>query len=282
MFRLFFLAPILFSLSCSSESLPQKSGFISLSPAITETIFYLNAQDQLIGRSDYCFDPMEAKQLPSFGTAFTPNWEALSAQAPKAILADQSIGSQNEAIKQIAPTYELAWLEEKDIEESIEKMGEILEKETEAKQLLLQFQEVFQKPKQLDERKILILMLGSDISKGQIWYIRKDSLHGQALQATGFQNAAPEMLSTPSMSIEQLLQINPDIILLLGPDSITTETSQQSIAQLKQLSQLQAVKNQQIARIEMKNAMGIGPGILNLPAKIKETIALLPIVKNND
>ena len=74
------------------------------------------------------------------------------------------------------------------------------------------------------------------------------------------------------MSIEELISINPDIILLIGRDDIEAETLNQTLSILRKLTQITAVQKNQIARVNMKNIYGTGPGILELPQKINETI----------
>ena len=271
---IFLLFPLL---ACSSTNQTERKGFISLHPAITETIFYLKAQDKLIGRSTYCNNPSEAEKLPVFGTSFTPNLEAIAQKSPKALLADQSIGAQNAALRQITTVHELAWLSKDDIESSIAELGKILQAEDAANTLVQRFEMEFSIPDTIiAPPRVLILMLGSDMDKGQLWYIRQDSLHGTALEVAGFQNAAPKVKTTPSMSFEELILSNPDIILLVGNESIDKASSEDMIASLMRFSQIKAVQNEQIARIEMHNAIGIGPRLLELPTKIIETIALLP------
>ena len=272
-------------LACSGSSLPEKnvetenktSGLISLHPAITETIFYLGAQDKLIGRSDYCTNPSEAEKLAKFGTSFTPNLEAIAKEKPQGIFADQSIAAQNNSLKQLTTVHELAWQTKEDIESSIATLGQILEVRDAADALVLQFQQNLAAARQPQNKEsVLMIMLGSDIQKGQIWYIRKDSLHGTALEAAGYHNAAPEVKTTPSMSLEELIAINPDIILLMGTDALNQKTVEDTISILRQLPQLNAAQRNHIARIHMHNVHGIGPGILELPQNIIKTIESLP------
>lgn len=260
-----------------SETIGTTSGFISLHPAITETIFYIGAQDKLVGRSDYCTNPSHAEKLPNFGTSFTPNLEAIAKEKPLGILADQSIAAQNDSLKQITAVHELAWLTKEDLEQSIAYLGKLLDAEEKSEALVSRIKKELAAPaKHQNDQKVLMVMLGSDINSGQIWYIRKDSLHGTALSAAGFQNAAPDIKATPSMSIEELISINPDIILLMGTADIDEKRTKDVISFMKQFSQIKAARDNRIARVQMHNIHGIGPGILELPQKIIETIESLP------
>ncbi|PKM57774.1 MAG: ABC transporter substrate-binding protein [Firmicutes bacterium HGW-Firmicutes-3] len=50
---------------------------ISLSPEITEIIFALDAGELMIGRSTYCDNPIETKDIQDFGTLFDLNVESI-------------------------------------------------------------------------------------------------------------------------------------------------------------------------------------------------------------
>ena len=52
---------------------------ISLAPNVTEIIYALGAGDWLVGRTDYCNYPEQATGLPSIGTLWEPNLEAVLA-----------------------------------------------------------------------------------------------------------------------------------------------------------------------------------------------------------
>lgn len=59
---------------------------ISLSPAITEMIYAIGAQQQLIGDAQYCDYPAAAKKLPKFGSFDTVNAELVVAAKPDLVL----------------------------------------------------------------------------------------------------------------------------------------------------------------------------------------------------
>ena len=259
------------SVSETNDNREKINGFISLHPSITETIFYLEAQDKLIGRSDYCSRPKEVRLLPKFGTSLTPNLEAIAKEKPKGVLVSQS--TEGDSLQQISTVHTLAWRTQEDMKSSIIDLGKLLETEQRAAELIRRFEQEFIIPEEpKTNEKVLMMMIGSDIQKGQIWYIRKDSLHGTALEVAGFQNAGPDVKTTPSMSIEELIAINPDIILLIGNDDIDEATLNQMLSILQKLTQITAVQKNQIARVKMQNIYGTGPGILTLPQKINETI----------
>lgn len=57
------------------EKKPDK--IVSVAPSITETIFALDAEELLVGRTDYCDYPMETSAIASIGTLKDPNIEKI-------------------------------------------------------------------------------------------------------------------------------------------------------------------------------------------------------------
>jgi iron complex transport system substrate-binding protein len=64
---------------------PQR--MVSMAPSITETIFALGAEDNLVGRTDYCNYPVEATNITSIGGFSTPNLEIIASLNPDLIIA---------------------------------------------------------------------------------------------------------------------------------------------------------------------------------------------------
>ncbi|MHA1819183.1 MAG: ABC transporter substrate-binding protein [Promethearchaeota archaeon] len=71
---------------------------ISMAPSITETLFALGVQDRLIGVTDYCNYPAEAKNITSIGGFSTPDLEKIVALKPDLVI---SATYNKEAIEKI-------------------------------------------------------------------------------------------------------------------------------------------------------------------------------------
>jgi iron complex transport system substrate-binding protein len=59
---------------------------VSLAPAITETLFHIGAGPQIVGRTDHCNFPDAATQVPSMGSLFPPNLEAIIRAKPDVVI----------------------------------------------------------------------------------------------------------------------------------------------------------------------------------------------------
>ena len=73
---------------------------ISLVPSVTELIFALGAEDRLVGITDYCDFPPEARRKPSVGGMVSPSLETIVALRPDVVVATDS-GNRQETFGQL-------------------------------------------------------------------------------------------------------------------------------------------------------------------------------------
>src|SRR5579872_4617030 len=64
---------------------------VSLAPSVTETLFALGLGDRVVGDTDFCDYPAEAKQKTRIGGPINPNIEAIAALHPDLVVATRSI-----------------------------------------------------------------------------------------------------------------------------------------------------------------------------------------------
>jgi iron complex transport system substrate-binding protein len=60
---------------------------VSVSPALTEIVYALGAEDKLIGRTDYCDYPEEVFDIPSVGAIDNPDIEIIAELEPDVVIA---------------------------------------------------------------------------------------------------------------------------------------------------------------------------------------------------
>jgi iron complex transport system substrate-binding protein len=66
---------------------PAKMRIVSLSPGVTEMLFVLGVGDSIVGATDYCNYPPEAKRIERVGSLGKPNVEKLLALSPDLVVA---------------------------------------------------------------------------------------------------------------------------------------------------------------------------------------------------
>ncbi len=67
---------------------------VSLSPAVTEIIYALGAQDLLVGRTDFCVYPPEAESIPSIGGISNLNIEKILSLNPDLVISGSMVGKK--------------------------------------------------------------------------------------------------------------------------------------------------------------------------------------------
>ena len=72
----------------------QPQRVVSLSPAVTEIIYALGAQDLLVGRTDFCEYPAEAQDIPSIGGISNLNIESILALNPDLVISGSMVGKK--------------------------------------------------------------------------------------------------------------------------------------------------------------------------------------------
>ncbi|NUM56244.1 MAG: ABC transporter substrate-binding protein [Candidatus Hydrogenedentes bacterium] len=84
-----FLLQAVASLGCDSSGSSRASarkGIITFGPNITETVFALGQGDRIVGVTDFCDYPPEAKSIQRVGGYLDPDLETITALAPELII----------------------------------------------------------------------------------------------------------------------------------------------------------------------------------------------------
>ena len=241
---------------------------ISLHPSITETMFHLGAEGFLVGRSDYCAFPSKSLELSPFGTAITPNFESIAQAKPTYILGDMSLAQHKDNLDKLGTVSILPWLSMEDMKRSIQQLGELTNTESTANQTVEDLQSHLKRTPNPEAPSVLLLLGGSDIDKGQLWFIKPESVHGEMLKASGYHNAIDAGHNVPQMGIEELLALNPPVIALFGDAKEPLKDLEQKKVQIQNIADLKAVQDGHVCVVTLPNAFGTGPSIL-------ETIPLL-------
>ena len=246
---------------------------VSLSPGVTETIVALGAGEQLVGISDYCQLP-EGGTENRVGTAITPHYEAIAKLAPALILTSEVRGEQLSPLSRLAPTHSLPWLTLEEWAQSVLELGKLLAKRDAAQRLHDELLSTLRVAPKEDAPRILLVLDYGDSGSTQIWFIRKNSIHGAALEAAGAQNAVTdEVKGTPHLNPEQLLAVDPDGILLLR-SAVDARKDEDARSRFARFTPLRAIKENRVGIVNMDGAMTVGPSVLRLVpllrAKIEE------------
>jgi len=250
------------------------SRVVSLDPGITETIIALAATDRLVARPDHSEQWPQVADLPSVGTGLTPNYEGIVRAQPDLILTSGSRGAVLSDLQSIAPTRSLPWLTVADVAGGIRVIGEVLGRKEAGELLATQIQQGLRDRVTADSPSVLLLIGGPSAANPDLFYIKADSLHGAALAAGGGRNAIQQKVrGMPSISIERLLDIDPDLILIMLADDEASDDDLRNHRQFwSRLDMLSAVQGERVDFLIGTHLFFIGPGILDLAEAVRTRV----------
>ena len=237
------------------------SRIISLAPSVTEMLFAIGAGTQVVGVTQFCDFPAEAKQKAKVGYT-NPNLESLVALDPDLIVAPQEFLKPDligklEQLK--IPVFILADRTVEDVFAHIQTLGRMLDRSTEATALGMDLRQHIARIKGRTQSAVpvrVLYVLNSEplITVGPGSFI--DQLIGLA---GGVNVAAKSVTAYPRLSMEVVLQENPDILIFpTGEAEGISESEQQA---WRKWSTLAAVKQNNLRQIPADLLNRPGPRI---------------------
>ncbi len=235
---------------------------VSLAPSITEMLFALGLDQEIVGVTEFCNYPPAALDKPKVGYA-QPNLESIVALEPELIVAPKSflrVDLLNRLEQLKIPTMLLDAQTVEDILRHIQLLGRMVGRvpeslkvtETIRKQMTVLTARLEGRP-----RPTLLFVINTDplITVGPGSYIH------QLIELAGARNAA-ESAGTPypRLSIEEVLRQNPEFLLF--PTGQFEGIPQAEQDQWRRWTSLEAVKRNQFMHINSDILNRPGPRVL--------------------
>jgi len=123
----------------------------------------------------------------------------------------------------------------------------------------------------------VLVVLGEGTGKlSEIYFVRRNSIHGAALRAAGARNAVPgDVTGVPRLSIEELLRLDPEAIIVLVAPTPSGPSDADILQDYEALEPLTARKTNRIAVLKSDEAFANGPRVLTLTEHLKQKLAEL-------
>ncbi len=237
---------------------------VSHVPPITETLFALGLGDRLVGVSDYCDYPEEAKSKPSVGNYYNPSIESIVALEPDLVLTD----GHSDSIKQL-DELEITYLvvDPKDIDdifESIELLGRATGIERTARKLIddmkREIESVQEQVKDAPGVRVIYLIDATDLTNP--WTAGPGSFVDHLINMAGGENIAARAIGAwVQISIEEIVSADPEVIILPGKHG-TAFTVPEVLENNPAWRETNAVKEGNIYVIDGDLVDGYGPRIV--------------------
>lgn len=198
---------------------------VSLAPSLTEIVFALGRGDQLVGVTDFCDYPPEARSKPRVGGPMTPDLERVVRLRPDLALATAE-GNPRQTLAQLARLHIPVFAVKADgyagILGSVEAVGRALRAEREAAALVQDIQDrvaVIRRAVAHRVRPRVLYLVWTDplIAAGPATYIH------DLMEMAGGENVVRERsVPYPRLSWEEVVGAAPEVILVAshrdGPD----------------------------------------------------------------
>ena len=246
----------------SINKVPER--IVSHVPSITEMLFSLGLGERIVGVSDYCDYPEEAKLKPKVGNYFDPSIENIVALNPELVLTD----GHSESIKQLdnlGITYLV--IDPKDIDsilKDIELLGKATGIEGRAEKLIKDMKnnisEVLNRVKDSPSVRVLYIIDATDLNNP--WTAGPGSFIDSLINMAGGENIAAKAPSAwVQFSIEEIVSSDPEIIILPAKHG-TAFTSPELLKTHPAWREITAVKQDRICIIDGDLVERTGPRIV--------------------
>jgi iron complex transport system substrate-binding protein len=220
---------------------------VSIAPSITETLYELGLGDRLVGDTDYCDYPPQAKSLPHVGALLNPSLEKIVALKPDLVLGTDE-ANRRETADQLdrlgIPLYGVTAHTVEGTLQSLEDLGHILDWDQPTQKLVARLRArvaAIEKQVQGEPRPKVLFV---------VWYRPLITAGNQTFISDVIRRAGGESISDdlksewPHMGLEEVLKRAPDVILF--PRTEAFAPSLDEFQKLPGWRDLTAVKNHHI------------------------------------
>ncbi len=250
---------------------PQR--IISSSPAITEMLFALGLGERVVGVSEFCKYPPEAKSKPKIGGFFDPNYETIASLKPDLVVVLKDnyhafAGFEKLGVRTIAA--DVLTLDA--ILQSIRKVGRACGEESRGVALATDIENRLERLRRKtadSPRPRTLFVIERTLGARRIADVHvasKDGFFDKIATAAGGATVSCEgPVSFPLVSSEGILKLNPEVIIDLSPGLNQSGLSKEEmLADWETLSTVDAVKNGRVYLFDADYATVPGPRFILL------------------
>jgi len=237
---------------------PQR--IVSLVPAVTEILYALGQEKQVVGVTSFCDYPAETKQKPRVGGYADPNLEAILLQQPDLVLLDAAISSPALLAQLERLGLTVYVVNPHGLQETVEllrRMGQITGAPATGEQLAGQLEEAIARARQVGQRcahpRVLFCVMDQPLVVAG-----PNTLVDDLISVAGGENLVPVGRNRyPTWGNEALLLADPDIILM----SIMNNQVDSS-ARFADLPELTAIRQGRVYHLNPDLVLRPGPRLV--------------------
>jgi len=286
----FFVTIVLLVAACDKQKAPQPSGppvrVVSTSPSITEMMFALGAGDRLVGVTDYCTYPPEAREIAKIGGIINPSLEAIVALHPDLVV----LGNLNAAFRAKLEALNIPFLmfpenTIADILNNIQLLADRLGEPERGRQLVQRIENNMATIRQgLDNkqrREVMFVVGRTPGTVNDIYVVGQRAFLSDLIEMAGGKNAFGDLAQQyAKVSKEEILARAPEIILESTHGQNLTVAGQAEMRRTwSALGYLPAVRNRQIYFLNDDYLLIPGPRFVQT---LKKLTTILRVENSDD
>ncbi len=257
-----------------APALPSRADrIVSMAPDLTEILFALGLDEQIVGVTQYSDYPPAAKEKPNVGSFWQPNIEAVVAAKPSLVIVLGSPQQKNLAERLRRIGYKTLMVNLERVNDFFEATAEIAAatgRQRQAHELIGSIRE---------KLKALSSLVGDEAKVRVLWVVQREPLRvagrntfvNELIELAGGENAiGPTVHKYPPIGAEQVIISRPDVII--EPDMGQENPAAQQDAALRYWSRFKnmpAVTNERVYVIPGGAVSRLGPRLY----EATETIA---------
>jgi len=203
-----------------SITLVGQSRIITLSPSLNEIVFALGMGENVVANTMYSNYPKASQDLPKVGSYANVSAEKILAFKPTIVLSQNYDKKFLNILKQLkinTKVFKTSTLD--DIKNTIKDLGIYFDKTSRAMALIVSINKSLESLKNIVKDKKILIVISPRQSLSQGIYVTGNYIYFEdIIKASSNKNAFYSKSSAqPIVNAEKIINMNPDIIILLAP-----------------------------------------------------------------
>ena len=223
---------------------------VSLAPSVTETLYALGVQDRLVGDTDYCDFPQDARNKTKVGAILNPSIETIASLHPDVVFVTKINRLETvHALETLGiPSYATDPHTVDAILASTQRLAEILgvpdSGAAVTSDLRYRLTDLHQRLASQPVRRVLFVVWTEPLLS-----IGKDTFIADAIQHAGGVSVVDSSQSWPQVNLEEVVHLQPEFLIFTESHSQTSMPGIDALAQLPGWRILDAVRNRRYVTI---------------------------------
>jgi iron complex transport system substrate-binding protein len=224
---------------------------VSLAPSITETLYALGLQNELVGDTDYCDYPPDAQHKPKVGGAINPSLEAIAALHPDLVFVTKAL-NRLDTVRALAtvniPSYATDPHTVAEILSSTQHLADLLGVPDSGAAITRDLQQRLESTQQrlshFPLRRVLFVVWPQPLIS-----VGKKTFIADALLYAGATSIIDSSQDWPQVSLEEVVHQQPEFLVFAESHSSEAPPGIDSLANLPGWRVLDAVKGRHFALV---------------------------------